>query len=140
MYMYVCICMYLCIMIEGLQIKIFLHKKSGRWYYNREGIYIYIYIYVYIYIYIYHRPFGIMVIVRQWSGRPGFNISSSHAKDSKMVLDAYLPNIQHYKIRMNGKWNNSLTLGVEAIEKGAFWLLPTTVGQLTLLVHIYLYI
>ena len=27
-------------------------------------------------------------------------------KTQKMVLDASLPNIQHYKVQIKGKWNN----------------------------------
>ena len=47
-----------------------------------------------------------MVCVHQWPGRPGFNIRSSHTKDSKMVLDAALPNTQRYKVWIKGKWRN----------------------------------
>ena len=38
-----------------------------------------------------------------WSGRPGFNPRSSHTKDSKLVLDAFLLNTQHYKVRIKDK-------------------------------------
>ena len=44
-------------------------------------------------------------IVRQWSGRPGFNLS--HTKDSKMVLDATLLNTQYYKESIKGKVEQS---------------------------------
>ena len=55
-----------------------------------------------------------------------------------MVLDATLLNIQPYKVRINGKveqsreWSSShlLHLGVIAIEKGAFGSPSTAVGQL----------
>ena len=45
--------------------------------------------------------------VRQWLGRLGFNPSSNHTKDSKMVLDVALPNTQHYKVRIKGKVEKS---------------------------------
>ena len=46
---------------------------------------------------------GMMVrIVRQWPGRPGFNHKSSHTKDSKMLLDASLPNTDQYKVGIKG--------------------------------------
>ena len=41
--------------------------------------------------------------VRNWSGRQGFNHWSIHTKDSKMVLDTALLNIQHYKMRIKRK-------------------------------------
>ena len=49
-------------------------------------------------------------------------------KTLKMVLDTYLLNIQHYKVRIKGKLEQSrerssalpLHLGVVAIEKGTF--------------------
>ena len=41
--------------------------------------------------------------VHQWPGRPGFNPSTNHTKDSKMVIDATLLCSQHYKIRIKGK-------------------------------------
>ena len=54
-----------------------------------------------------------------------------------MVLDASLLITQLYKVWIKGKLNNlregvapSLTLGVVAIEKGAFESPSTTVGQL----------
>ena len=37
------------------------------------------------------------------SGRPGFNLRSRHTKDSKMVLNAALLNIQDYQVRIKGK-------------------------------------
>ena len=45
--------------------------------------------------------------VHLWSRKPGFNPRSNHTKDSKMVLDAALLNIQHYKARINGKVEQS---------------------------------
>ena len=59
-------------------------------------------------------PFSISYILfandwlRQWSGRPEFNIRSSHTKDSKMVLDSTLLNSQHYKIRIKCKVEQSM--------------------------------
>ena len=44
--------------------------------------------------------------VRQWFRRPGFNLRSSHNKDSKMVLDAALLNTQYYTVWIKGKWSN----------------------------------
>ena len=38
---------------------------------------------------------------------PGFNPRSRYTKDSKMVLDAALPNTQHYKVRIKGKVEQS---------------------------------
>ena len=62
----------------------------------------------------------------------------------KIVLDASWLNTQHYKVLINGKWSNpgkgvapSLHLSVVAIEKGAFGLSSTMLGQL---VYIYIYI
>ena len=37
----------------------------------------------------------------------GFNPRSSHTKDSKIVLDATLPNTQHYKVMIKGKVEQS---------------------------------
>ena len=52
-----------------------------------------------------------------------------------MILDATLPNTQHYEVQIKGKqgkeWHSPLHLGVVAIEKGAFRLPSTKVGQLT---------
>ena len=53
-----------------------------------------------------------------------------------MVLDTSLPNTQQYKVRIEGKVRSS-TLGVAAIEKGAFWEPSTTVANFT---YFYLYI
>ena len=59
---------------------------------------------------------------------PGRVIPKAH----KMVLDATLLNIQHYKVRIKGKVDRPLLrLGVVAIEKGAFWSLSTTVANFT---------
>ena len=44
---------------------------------------------------------------RQWSGRPRFNPRSYHTKDSKMVLDTSLLNTQQYKVRIEGKGEQS---------------------------------
>ena len=61
-------------------------------------------------------------------------------KTLKMVIDASLLNIQHYKVRIKGKVEksrerssvHSLHLGVVAIEKGAFWSPSTMVANFTL--------
>ena len=55
-------------------------------------------------------------------------------KTQKMVLDASLLNTQHYKVRVKGKVEQSRekssTLGVVAIEKGAFGSPSTTVTNI----------
>ena len=60
----------------------------------------------------------------------------SYKRLKKMVLDATLLNTQHYKIRIKVKLSNpgngvapSPTLGVVAIEKGAFGSPTTTVAN-----------
>ena len=69
-------------------------------------------------------------------------------KTLKMVLDTTLLNTQHYKVRFKGKveqsweWSSALpyTLGVVAIEKGAFGSPSTMVANFTLLIYIYNYV
>ena len=64
-------------------------------------------------------------------------------KTLKMVLDASLLNIQHYKVRIKGKVEKSresssappLRLGVVAIEKGSFVSPSAMVANFTLLNH-----
>ena len=46
-----------------------------------------------------------------------------------MALDTSLLNIQHYKVRIKGKVEQS---SVVAVEKGAFWSPTTTVTNFTL--------
>ena len=66
-------------------------------------------------------------------------------KTQKMVLDASLLNIQHYKVGIKGKveqsWKMSSTLllhlGVVAIEKRAFRLPSTTVANFTFLLILF---
>ena len=41
----------------------------------------------------------------------GFNSRSSHTKTQKMVLDASLLNIQHYKIRIKGRVEEATEMG-----------------------------
>ena len=59
-------------------------------------------------------------------------------KTQKMLLNAALLNIQHYKLHIKGKVKQSrelsstLNLGVVAIEKGAFGSLSTKVTNCTL--------
>ena len=48
--------------------------------------------------------FFFFFFVRQWSGRLGFNPGSNQIQ--KMVHDASLFNIQHYKVRFKGKRSN----------------------------------
>ena len=71
--------------------------------------------------------------------RNGFNPWSSHTKDSKIVLDATLLSIQHYKVKIKGKVeqfrersSTPLDLFVVAIGKGAFGSSSTSVTDLTL--------
>ena len=59
-------------------------------------------------------------------------------KTLKMVLDTSLLNTQHYKVRIEGKVEQSkersspsLLRGVVAIGKGAFWSPSTTVANFT---------
>ena len=71
-----------------------------------------VYIYIYIYIYIYQLIGLEGGVFANWSGRPGFNPRSSHTL--KMVLDTSLLNTQQYKLRINGKveqsWERSSAL------------------------------
>ena len=70
--------------------------------------------------------------------RSGFNLRSSHTKDSEMALHASSLNPQHYKVRIQGKVEESreksgtpLHIGVVAIEKNAFGSPSTTVTNFT---------
>ena len=45
--------------------------------------------------------------VHKWSWRAGFDPRSCHTKNQKMVLDFTLLNIQHYKVRIQGKVEQS---------------------------------
>ena len=58
------------------------------------------------YIYITKSFIGSVLVDRVFE-RPGFSLWSSHIKDLKMVLDASLLNIQHYKERIKGKAEQS---------------------------------
>ena len=66
-------------------------------------------------------------------------------KTFKMVLDTSLLNTRQYKVRIEGKVEQSrerssslpLHLGVVASEKGAFWSLSTTVASFTYLHYKY---
>ena len=59
-------------------------------------------------------------------------------KTQKMVRDAALLNIQHYKVKIKGKveqsweWSSALSHSVVAIEKGAFRSPMTKVANFTL--------
>ena len=65
-------------------------------------------------------------------------------KTLKMELDTTLLNTQHYKVRFKGKveqsreWSSALpyTLGVVAIEKGAFGSPSTMVANFTYLLQV----
>ena len=64
-------------------------------------------------------------------------------RTQKMVLDASFLNIQHYKVRIKGKVEQSrekssappIHLGVVAIEKGGFGSPSTTVANFTYMVY-----
>ena len=49
-------------------------------------------------------------------------------KTRKMIIDTALLNNQQYKVRIKGKVEQSIHLGVVAIEKEVFWL-PSTKGD-----------
>ena len=67
---------------------------------------------------------------RGFDNGPGYrgSIPGRHIKDSKMVLDTSLLSIQHCKVHIKGKVEQS---GVVAIEKGAFGSPSTTVANFT---------
>ena len=78
---------------------------------------------------------------RVFTTGPGFNPRSNLTKDSKMVLDATLLKIQHYKVWIKGKVGQSW---VVAIVKGALGLLSTTVANFTYYIsfidsHVHIY-
>ncbi len=49
------------------------------------------------------KPYNYVASVRRWSGRPVFNLRSSHTKDSKMVRDAAYLSTQNYKVRIKAR-------------------------------------
>ena len=63
----------------------------------------------------YFMPPFLALSVRQWSGRPGFNLRLSHTKGSRMVLYAAFLSTQHHKVRTKGKadqcreWSSALS-------------------------------
>ena len=87
---------------------------------------------IYIYISLIPTHWSSRKRVRQWPGRPGFNPRSSHTKDLKMVLDAALLNIHHYKVWIKGKAEQSRKRS-SPLEKGAL-------GSPTLLLYIIMII
>ena len=60
------------------------------------------------YVYLLSAHWSSGYSVRQWHCRSGFNLRSSHTKDSKMALDASLLITQHYKVRIKGKVEQSM--------------------------------
>ena len=74
----------------------------------------YYFIFIYLHISLVGRVFA------NGPERLEFNPRSSQTKTQKMVLDNSLPNAQHYKVRIEGKIEQSRERSVEAIEKGAF--------------------
>ena len=82
---------------------------------------------------------------RVFTNGPGDRISIPGwviPKTQKMVLDVILLSTQHYKVRIQGKveqsweWSSALPLhlGVIAIEKGSFGLPSTTVANFTFII------
>ena len=66
------------------------------------------------------------------------SLVGSYQRLKKMVLDAFLLNIQHDNVRINGKWTNlgkgitpSSALRFSSLWRGDFGSLSTTVGQIT---------
>ena len=59
--------------------------------------------------------------VRQWSGRPGFNLRSSHTKYSKMVLDTALLNTLHYKVKIKDKVEQSKEWSSTLPYTSSYW-------------------
>ena len=55
----------------------------------------------------YVNNYSYQAMSREFAGSPCFNPRSSYSKDSKMVLDAALLSIQHYKVRIKGKVKQS---------------------------------
>ena len=74
---------------------------------NFENIYIYIYIYIRNF---FPSKFGIGIMVKVFTNSPG-DLGSIPGRvipwTQKMVLDAALLNIQHYKVRIKGKVEQS---------------------------------
>ena len=67
------------------------------------------------------------LIVRETGVQSQFE---SYQRLKKMILDTFLLNTQHYKVRIKGKVERpSLHLGVVAIKKGAFGSTATTVAN-----------
>ena len=74
LYIYVCVCVYIYIYIY-----IYIYVCMCLLY-----IYMCVSVFMYAYIYLHmFESFGRMSCVHQWSWRPGFNLRSSHTKDSK---------------------------------------------------------
>ena len=91
--------------------------------------------------------FGLWVECSPMDQETGINPRSCRIKNFKMVLDTSLLNTQQYKVN----WSNpgkgvapSPTLGVVAIEKGAFWSPSTMIATFTYLpigtLYFFLYI
>ena len=105
---------------QTLQYSNSVNKNEITWMYLR-GVIIFVGQHIHLY-----RCTGIIVNIRQWSGRSGFNPRSSHTKDLKNGTWCRL-NIQKYPVRIKDKWSlprkgvaPPLHLGVIATEKGAF--------------------
>ena len=83
-----------------------------------------------IFLYWVNRPISIMASVFAIGpGKQGSIPGRIISINQKMVLDTYLLDTQHYKVRIKGKWSNP-GKGVEAIEKGVFVSPSTTLGRL----------
>ena len=88
-----------------------------------------------------NQPISIMVRVLNRGSIAGWVIPMT----LDMVLDASLLNSQHYKVEIKSMWSNPekwvAPFGVIAIEKAAFELPSTVVGQFTTTyIYIYIYI
>ena len=99
-----------------------------------EFLYTFTYLCICVYIYIY-----IGLVDRVFTNGPGDWSSISGRvipKTQKMVLNAPLLNIQHYKVQIKSKMgkehHHPLHFGVVDNEKGAFRSPSTTVSQLQL--------
>ena len=102
------------------------------------------------YLYIIYRDRLIGLVGRVLANRPEDMRSIPSRvipKTLKMVLGASLLNTQRYKVRIKGKsgaiqgkeLRPPLHLGVEAIEKGAFWSPSTTVANITIYMRWFIF-
>ena len=108
-----------------------------------QVVYIYIYVCIYIYIYVNSRQnglFNLSMVTNLGEGKLWNQTYLTLLKTQKMVLDAPLLNIQHYKVRIKGTWSNqrkgvapSTTSRYISIKKGIVASLLITVANFTYL-------